>query len=57
MSIRVKKAIEAMGVATLGQLADKSEPELLGCKNFGQSSLNEVIERLAEYGLTLRELE
>jgi len=57
MSIRVKKAVEAMGITTLGQLAGKSEPELLGCKNFGQSSLNEVVERLAEYGLALRELE
>ena len=57
MSVRVKKAIEAMGIATLGELASRSEPELLGCKNFGQSSLNEIVERLAEYGLTLRELE
>jgi len=29
----------------------------MSCKNFGQSSLNEIVERLAEYGLTLRELE
>ncbi len=57
LSVRARKAVDAMGVDTLGQLADKSEPELLACKNFGQSSLNEVIERLGEYGLKLRELE
>jgi len=28
---------------------------LLACKNFGQTSLNEVRQRLAEYGLRLRE--
>jgi len=57
LSVRARKAVDAMGVTTLGGLADKSEPELLACKNFGQSSLNEVVERLAEYGLKLRELE
>ena len=57
LSVRARKAVDGMGVDTLGQLADKSEPELLACKNFGQSSLNEVIERLGEYGLKLRELE
>ena len=54
---RARKAIDSMDVTVLGDLADKSEPELLACKNFGQSSLNEVVERLAEYGLSLRELD
>lgn len=56
-SVRARKAIDGLGVTTLGDLADKSEPELMACKNFGQSSLNEIVERLAEYGLKLRELE
>jgi len=56
-SVRARKAIDGLGVKTLGGLADKSEPELMACKNFGQSSLNEIVERLAEYGLKLRELE
>ena len=57
LSVRARKAVDGMKATTLGELADKSEPELLACKNFGQSSLNEVVERLAEYGLKLRELE
>ena len=32
-----------------------SEQELLACKNFGQTSLDEVNLRLAEHGLALRE--
>lgn len=54
-SIRIRRAITAMKVATLGELANKTEAELLACSNFGQTSLNEVCQRLAEYGLTLRE--
>lgn len=57
LSVRARKAVDGLGVTTLGELADKSEPELLACKNFGQSSLNEIVERLGEYGLKLRELE
>lgn len=55
-SIRARKALEDLKVSTLGELSKKSEAELLACKNFGQSSLNEIRQRLAEYGLRLREL-
>ena len=54
-SVRARRALETLGVATLGALAAKTEPELLACRNFGQTSLNEVQQRLAEYGLRLRE--
>ena len=54
-SVRARRALETLGVATLGSLAAKTEPELLACRNFGQTSLNEVQQRLAEYGLRLRE--
>lgn len=55
LSIRARKAIEALDIDTLGDLASKTEPELLACRNFGQTSLNEIRQRLAEYGLKLRE--
>ncbi len=55
-SVRAHRAIEALDVKTLGDLADKTESELLACKNFGQTSLIEVKQRLAEYGLELREV-
>lgn len=55
LSIRARRAIDGLKVATLGELAAKSEAELLGCKNFGQTSLNEIRQKLTEYGLHLRE--
>ncbi|MHC4386503.1 MAG: DNA-directed RNA polymerase subunit alpha C-terminal domain-containing protein, partial [Planctomycetota bacterium] len=36
---------------------NKTEAELLGCKNFGVTSLNEIKERLEGLGLSLRKLE
>jgi len=55
LSVRCDRALEALKVATLGQLVTKTEAELLACKNFGQTSLNEVRQKLADYGLKLRE--
>lgn len=54
-SVRARTAIEDMHMKTLGDLAARSEAELLACKNLGQSTLNEVRQRLAEYGLRLHE--
>ncbi len=56
-SKRVRKALEILRAATLGDLTAKTDAELLACENFGQTSLNEVRGRLAEYGLALREPE
>jgi DNA-directed RNA polymerase subunit alpha len=54
-SVRSRKALERLGVKSLGDLANKTETELMACRNFGQTSLNEVQQRLAEYGMRLRE--
>jgi DNA-directed RNA polymerase subunit alpha len=54
-SVRARKAMESLKITTLGQLVSKTEADLLACKNFGQTSLNEIRQRLAEYGLRLRE--
>jgi len=54
-SVRVRGAFESLGLRTLGDLVAKTEAELLACRNFGQTSLNEVRMRLREYGLRLRE--
>jgi DNA-directed RNA polymerase subunit alpha len=53
-SVRARRALQRLNVRTLGELASKTEAELLACRNFGQTSLNEVQQRLAEYGLNLR---
>ena len=55
LSIRARKAMETLNIHTLGDLASKTEAELLACRNFGQTSLNEVRQRLDEYGLSIRE--
>ena len=54
-SVRARRALERLGLRTLGELACKTDAELLGCRNFGQTSLNEVSQRLSEYGLSLRQ--
>ncbi|MCH8936280.1 MAG: hypothetical protein IIB90_11195, partial [Gemmatimonadetes bacterium] len=55
LSIRARKALEVLRLQTLGDLVAKSEAELLACKNFGQTSLHEIRQRLSEYGLRLHE--
>ena len=39
---------------TMGELLRKSGDDLLECKNFGVTSLNEVREKLTQMGLKLR---
>ena len=54
LSVRSRNAMTALGVRTVGELCDKTETELLACKNFGQTSMNEVKEKLAEFGVSLK---
>jgi len=56
-SVRARRVLESMSVVTIGDLAHKSEAELLGQKNFGQTSLNEMRQRLTEFGLRFREVD
>ncbi len=56
-SVRCRKALQMLGVQTLGDLASRTEAELMGVKNFGQTSLDEIHARLTENGLTLRLLD
>lgn len=57
LSVRSRKCLQRLNIATVGELALRTEAELLGSRNFGQTSLNEIKERLAEHGLQLRKLE
>ncbi|UCG33222.1 MAG: tetratricopeptide repeat protein [Phycisphaerales bacterium] len=57
LSVRSRKCLQRLGIVTLGELASRTEAELLGAKNFGVTSLNEIKQRLAEHGLSLRRLE
>jgi DNA-directed RNA polymerase subunit alpha len=54
-SVLSRKCLQALGVQTVGDLCACSEPQLLATKNFGQTSLNEIKQKLAEFNLTLRQ--
>src|SRR5215510_14789862 len=55
LSVRGRKCMNRLGINSLGELIQRTADELLEAKNFGMTSLNEVREKLAAYGLTLRE--
>jgi DNA-directed RNA polymerase subunit alpha len=57
LSVRSRKALQRLGINTVGELATRTEAELLGVKNFGQTSLLEIKQRLTEMGLSLRKLD
>jgi DNA-directed RNA polymerase subunit alpha len=57
LSVRSRKALQRLNINSVGELAARTEAELLGCKNFGQTSLNEIKQQLATFGLGLRKLE
>ena len=57
LSVRSRKALQRLNINTVGELASRTEDELLGCKNFGQTSLNEIKQQLGTFGMTLRKLE
>src|SRR5687768_7043767 len=57
LSVRSRKALQRLNINSLGELASRTEDELLGCKNFGQTSLNEIKQQLTSFGMTLRKLE
>jgi DNA-directed RNA polymerase subunit alpha len=54
LSVRARKCMVRLGLSTIGQLIRKTGDDLLECKNFGVTSLNEVREKLTQYGLKLR---
>ena len=57
LSVRSRKALQRLNINTVAELASRTEAELLGCKNFGQTSLNEIKQQLGSFGLGLRKLE
>lgn len=57
LSVRARKALQMLGIQTLGDLATRTEAELMGVKNFGATSLDEIRAKLTSYGLGLRKLD
>jgi len=54
LSVRARKCMTKLGIQTVGELLSHTGDELLECKNFGVTSLNEVKEKLTALGLKLR---
>ena len=57
LSVRARKALQMLNIQTLGDLATRTEAELMGVKNFGATSLSEIQAKLNEFGLDLRKLD
>ncbi len=55
LSARSRGCLEKLGVKTINELINYSESQLMEVKNFGQVSLNEIREKLATFGLSLKE--
>ena len=56
LSVRSRNCLSRMGVDTIGDLARSTEQELLGSKNFGETSLIEIRDMLHSKGLALGQL-
>jgi DNA-directed RNA polymerase subunit alpha len=54
LSVRARKCMTKLGIQTVGELLVHTGDELMECKNFGVTSLNEVREKLSELGLKLK---
>jgi len=53
LSVRAANCLNNANITTVGQLAMKSEQEMLKYRNFGKKSLNEIKEKLSSLGLSL----
>lgn len=54
LSVRARKCMVRLGLTTIGELIRRTGDDLLECKNFGVTSLNEVREKLTIQGIKLR---
>ena len=54
LSVRARKCMARLQINTIGELIRKTGDEMLECKNFGVTSLNEVREKLFDLGLKMR---
>jgi DNA-directed RNA polymerase subunit alpha len=54
LSVRARKCMARLQINSIGELIRKTGDDMLECKNFGVTSLNEVREKLTEMGLKMR---
>ncbi len=56
LSVRTLNCLRRGGLTIVGEVVSKTEKELMGLRNFGQKSKQELVERLKELGLSLAPL-
>jgi len=54
LSVRSRKCLSRLGIATLGDVVSRTPDELLSVRNFGVTSLNEIRLKLQDFDLRLR---
>ncbi|MDN6479794.1 MAG: DNA-directed RNA polymerase subunit alpha, partial [Acidipropionibacterium jensenii] len=55
LTVRSYNCLKREGIHTVGELVSRSEQDLLDIRNFGSKSIDEVKEKLAEMGLSLKD--
>ena len=55
LSVRSLNCLKRAGINTVGELAQKTSEEMMRIRNLGRKSLKEVIQKLHEIGLDLRQ--
>ena len=57
LTVRARKCLQKLNIHTVSDLIRKTDAELLGVKNFGVTSLNEIKKAIGKIGLSLRSLD
>ncbi|MFJ4895729.1 DNA-directed RNA polymerase subunit alpha C-terminal domain-containing protein, partial [Streptomyces sp. NPDC088788] len=55
LSVRSYNCLKREGINSVGELVARSEADLLDIRNFGARSIEEVVVKLADLGLTLKD--
>ncbi len=53
LSVRAANCLNNANIATVGELVQKTEADMLKYRNFGRKSLNEIKDKMKEFGLGL----
>ena len=53
LSVRAANCLNNANITTVGELAQKTEADMLKYRNFGKKSLNEIKDKLKDLGLCL----
>ena len=54
-SVRAYNCLKRAGIHTLQDLVNKSESDMMKIRNLGKKSLKEVLDKIREMGLVLRD--